>query len=132
MKATDSDPISTERNFFSALVQGDTESLGRILSDDLILIDVMRGGEVTKPQLLAIISSGQFKFESIQPLDPHVRQYGSTAVITGRTEMKMIFGATQFTVQSRYTHVFVNENNQWRLVSAQGTQIIPEDEKSGQ
>jgi ketosteroid isomerase-like protein len=34
------------------------------------------------------------------------------------------FGETPFTVSSRYTHVFVKEQSQWRIVSAQGTQIV--------
>ena len=56
-------------------------------------------------------------------MESQVRLYGITAVITGRTQMSGRFGETHFTAISRYTHVFVKEQSQWRLVSAQGTQI---------
>jgi Domain of unknown function (DUF4440) len=84
----------------------------------------MTGSEVKKPQLLAVLGSGQLKFEAIQPVESQVRVYGTRAVITGRTQMSGRFDEMPFTTSSRYTHVFVREQSQWRLVSAQGTQIV--------
>src|SRR5712692_5245341 len=118
-----SDPLAAERQFFSSLIDSDVESLDRILGDDFLLIDVMTGSEVKKPDLLAVLRSGQLKFEAIEPVESHVRLYGITAVITGRTQMSGRFGETPFTASSRYTHVFIREQSQWRLVTAQGTQI---------
>ena len=116
-------PQSAEQQFFHSLIAGDVGALERILSNDFLLIDVMTGSEVRKPDLLAVLGSGQLKFEAIEPIESQIRHYGITAVITGRTEMKGRFGETPFTASSRYTHVFVKEQDQWRLVSAQGTQI---------
>ena len=116
-------PQAAEQEFFSSLIGGDVGALDRILSDDFLLIDVMTGSEVKKPDLLAVLSSGQLKFEAIEPLESQVRLYGITAVITGRTRMSGRFGEAPFTASSRYTHVFVRDQDQWRLVSAQGTQI---------
>lgn len=119
-----SDPLAAEQQFFSSLIGGDVWELDRILGDDFLLIDVMTGSEVKKPDLLAVLGSGQLKFEAIQPVESQVRLYGLTAVITGRTQMSGRFGETPFTASSRYTHVFVEDQGQWRLVSAQGTQIV--------
>jgi ketosteroid isomerase-like protein len=116
-------PLAAEQQFFSSLIGGDVRALDRILGDDFLLIDVMTGSEVKKPQLLAVLGSGQLKFEAIQPVESQVRVYGITAVITGRTQMSGRFDETPFTASSRYTHVFVEDQGQWRLVSAQGTQI---------
>ncbi len=99
------------------------EALDRILGDDFLLIDVMTGSEVKKPDLLAVLRLGQLKFEAIEPVESRVRLYGNTAVITGRTQMTGRFGEMPFTASSRYTHVFIREQSQWRLVTAQGTQI---------
>lgn len=118
-----SDPLATEQQFFSSLIGGDVGALDRILGDDFLLIDVMTGSEMKKPDLLAVLGSGQLKFEAIEPAESQVRLHGITAVITGRTQMSGRFGEMPFTARSRYTHVFVKERNQWRLVSAQGTQI---------
>jgi ketosteroid isomerase-like protein len=116
-------PLAAEQQFFSSLIRGDVEALDRILGDDFLLIDVMTGSEVKKPDLLAVLRSGQLKFEVIEPVESEVRHYGTTAVITGRTQMSGRFGETPFTASSRYTHVLVKDQDQWRLVSAQGTQI---------
>ena len=118
------DPLAAEQQFFRSLIGGDVGALDRILGDDFLLIDVMTGSEVKKPDLLAVLGSGQLKFEAIQPVESQVRLYGTTAVITGRTQMSGRFGEAVFTATSRYTHVFVKEQSQWRLVSAQGTQIV--------
>lgn len=116
-------PQSAEQQFFNSLIGSDVGALDRILGDDFLLIDVMTGSEVRKPDLLMVLRSGQLKFEAIEPIESQVRHYGITAVITGRTEMSGRFGETPFKASSRYTHVFVKDHDQWRLVSAQGTQI---------
>ena len=85
------------------------EALDRILGEDFLLIDVMTGSELKKPDLLAILRSGQLKFEAIEPVESQVRLYGITAVITGRTQMSGRFGETPFTASSRYTDVFVKD-----------------------
>ena len=117
------DPLTAERNFFTALVEGSVEVLDQLLADDFILIEVMGGSEITKSSLLAAIGSGQLKFEAIEPADCRLRVYQGTAVTTGRTQMKGRFGEAPFTASSRYTHMFVEQDGRWRMVSAQGTQI---------
>ena len=59
------DPLTAERNFFTALVEGSVEDLDQLLADDFILIEVIGGSEITKSSLLAAIGSGQLKFEAI-------------------------------------------------------------------
>jgi ketosteroid isomerase-like protein len=119
----ESGPLVAERQFFGSLIQADVKGLDRILGDDFLLIDVMTGSEVTRPDLLAALGAGQLKFEAIEQGDSRLRLYGETAVVTGRTQMSGRFGGTPFAARSRYTHVYVKTQSQWRLVSAQGTQI---------
>ncbi|MGC2194720.1 MAG: nuclear transport factor 2 family protein [Terriglobales bacterium] len=116
-------PQAADQQFFNSLIGSDVGALDRILSDDFLLIDVMTGSEARKPDLLVVLRSGQLKFEAIEPIESQVRHWGITAVITGRTEMSGRFAETPFKASSRYTHVFVKDRDQWRLVSAQGTQI---------
>ena len=116
-------PLGADREFFAALIAADTKALKRILTDDFILIDVMSGSENTKAAFIAFVGSGQIKFESIEPAENRVRIYQNTAVITGRTQMKGRLGDAPFEASSRYTHVFILQQNEWRLASAQGTPI---------
>lgn len=116
-------PLTIDKQFFAALIAGDAQALDRILTEDFILIDVMSGSEITKPAFLAFIGSGQIKFESIEPAENGVRHYQTTTIITGRTQMRGQLGDESFAASSRYTHVFVDQRGEWRLASAQGTQI---------
>jgi hypothetical protein len=118
------DPLAAEQEFFGALLAGKLEVLDRLLVDEFILVDVMRGGEITKAGLLAAVASGQAKFESIEPSEARVRRFGSTAIVNGRTEMRGRVGDAAFAVRSRYTHVYVEQQGRLRLASAQGTQIV--------
>ena len=118
------DAKGVDQVFFTALSEADGEALQSLLTDDFVLIDVMRGGEVSKAMLLAAIGAGQIRFDSIEAREARVRQYHATAIVTGRTEIRGWFGGAPFETRSRYTHVFVEENGRLRLASAQGTQII--------
>jgi hypothetical protein len=122
MQNNESDLLSVERRFFSALIRNRI-ALDELLSDDSLLIDVLSGSEVTKSELLTVLKSGQLRFEDIEPLDSRVRLYNDTAIVTGSTNMSGHFGDEQFSVYSRYTHVYVKTVDEWQLVSAQGTQI---------
>ena len=122
MQIEEPDVLSLERRFFSGLI-ANVEAVDDLMSDDSLLIDVLSGSEVTKGELIAVLRSGQLKFEKIKPLDSRVRFYQDTALVTGSTEMSGRFGNDSFSVFSRYTHVYARTRNRWHLVSAQGTQI---------
>ena len=119
----ESSALPTERQFFASLIRADVQTLDSILGEDFLLIDVMTGSEITKSALLAVLGSGQLKFETIHPFEQMIRTYGETAVVTGRTQMSGRFQENPFTASSRYTHVYVKAQLQWQLVSAQGTQV---------
>lgn len=125
-------PEGAETAFFDALLHRDVAELGGLLSDDFLLVDVMSGSEVRKEDLLAVLACGQLTFLEIDRLESHTRYYGppgkidspgSTAVVVGRTHMRMQFMESEVSAASRYTHVYVEMNGGWRLVSAQGTPI---------
>ncbi len=116
-------PLSLDTQFFTGLLTADTAALDRILADDFMLIDVNSGSEIAKVDLLTAIALGQVKFESIQPVGQHVRSHSGTHIITGQTRMTGRLGDGPFAADSRYTHVYVGHEGEWRLVAAQGTLI---------
>ena len=117
-------PEKADQEFFTALIEGDQAALNRILADDFQLIDVMTGSTVSKAALREILGERGLRFDEINRIDYRVRIYGSTAIITGQTKMVGSFTGQRFELDSRYTHVFVEQGNGWRMVAAQGTQII--------
>lgn len=116
-------PLVAEHQFFTSLAKSDLESLDHVLVDDFILIDVLGGSEINKTALLAMMGSGQLTFNAIVLADYHLRFYHATAVVNGRAQMTGSFGPNRFAANSRYTHVYVEQQGRWRLVSAQGTPI---------
>ena len=117
-------PEQVEKEFFDALIDADLESLGQILADDFVLIDVMTGSEVSGKDLTELIKLAQLRFHTIDQTEYKVRVYARTSVITGRTVMTGWYEGQQFRVTSRYTHVLVEQRENWRMVSAQGTHIV--------
>src|SRR5215471_16395919 len=101
--------LAADKAFFSALLTCAVDTLDRLLLPDFVLVDVMRGAEVPKPDLLAALTGGQVHFERIDVAESRVRLYGDAAVVTGRTLMKIRLGEDSVEVSSRYTHVFVRQ-----------------------
>ena len=118
------EPLATEDAFFRALEQGDAARLQSLLTDDFLIVDVMRGGTAGRAEFLGPLASGDLKFERVELVERAVRHYGAVAVVVGRTAMTGAFAGQTFTAASRYTHVFVQSNGTWQLASAQGTQIL--------
>lgn len=116
-------PLTIDKRFFAGLIAGDAQGLDPILTEDFILIDVMSGTVIPKPAFLAFIGAGEIKFESIEPAEKRVRLYQTTAIVTGRTQMKGKLGDAPFAASSRYTHVLVEQRGEWLLATAQGTPI---------
>jgi hypothetical protein len=122
----DAHPFAADSDFFTSLLQSDVESLDRLMADDFLLIDVLRGDQIAKSELLNAVRSGHLKFDVIEPVETYVRRYERTVIVTGVTRMGGYFGEVPFSVQSRYTHVFVEGEDRWYFVSAQGTSISPD------
>jgi ketosteroid isomerase-like protein len=125
--ADESGALAADREFFAALVGGDAAALDRILSDDFVLVDVMRGGEIARADLISVVGEGLLRFEGIEPDGVKERRHGATAIVSGRTRMAGWYGEASFAIDSRYVHVFVEQDGRWRLASAQGTPIAAED-----
>jgi len=118
-------PEQVEQEFFVALINADIKTLDRVVSRDFLMIDVMTGSEVSKAALLEAIEARSLRFKQIDRAELKVRDFGKTAVITGRTKMIGSYAGQSFRVNSRYSHVFVRSDDHWEMVSAQGRQIAP-------
>lgn len=116
-------PEEVEHDFFVSLTHGDVGKLRELISDDLVLIDVMSGSEVSGLQLAEVLQRGHLRFDSIDRISFRTRSYDAVAIITGQTVMAGAYEGRQFRINSAYTHVFIKENDGWRLVSAQGTPV---------
>jgi ketosteroid isomerase-like protein len=120
------DVLAAASDFFTALVEGDAQALDSVLADHFVLVGVNDGAVVPREALVTLVSQGQLQFDAIEPdrSEALVRRYGSTAIVVGRTKMRGSYDGAPFSAKSRYTHVFVEDQDRWRLASSQGTLIV--------
>ena len=113
-----------ERQRFRAMETVDVATLDRILSDDLIYTHA-NGLQQTKAELIGVIGSGDFKYESITPGDIRVHIYNETAVVTGRASMKIKTGAGEQIFKLCYLDVYVKQEGRWQMVAWQSSRVAP-------
>jgi ketosteroid isomerase-like protein len=106
----------------AAIVKGDVATLEKQTSDDYSLIN-MNGQMSGKAQMVTAFKTGQSKLTSDELSDMKVRVYGSTAVITGKADVKGMLGGKDATGQIMFTRVYVKRGGQWQSVAFQQTRV---------
>ena len=99
-----------------AQISADAGTLDRIYADDFI--GVGPSGTVrTKPQVISDFTSGTLKFQSITTDEVQVRVYENTAVETGLSTMVGQDKGKAVPRDTRFTRVWVKQQERWRLVA---------------
>ena len=112
--------LETDRS--AAIVKGDVATLEKQTSDDYSLIN-MNGQMSDKSQMVNAFKTGQSKLTSDELSDMKVRVSGSTAVITGKADVKGMLGGKDATGQIMFTRVYVKKGGQWQSVAFQQTRV---------
>ena len=107
--------LELERRFGEAMIRNDADAIGRLLSDDWIIIDP-DGGVIDRSRFLAVIKSGALKHEAMDFEDIRVRTYPNTATVTAVTHTRTKYLGKEFTTHERATDVFVKEDGRWHCV----------------
>jgi ketosteroid isomerase-like protein len=113
-----------ERQRFRAMEQVDVPTLNRILSDDLVYTHA-NGLQHTKAELIGVLGSGDFKYESITTGDTRVHIYKETAVVTGRATMNIKRAGEEQTFKLCYLDVYVKQDGRWQMVAWQSSRVAP-------
>jgi ketosteroid isomerase-like protein len=114
--------LELEREFAGAIVKNDPEAIGRVVTDDWIIIDA-DGGIVDKERFLGVMTSGALTHEMMESDEMRVRVYGDGAVVTALTQTKGKFMGQEFSTHERATDFFVKIGGQWRCVLTQLTRF---------
>jgi len=94
----------------------------RMTADDYTFI-TLRGELRSKPEILKGFQSGSFKYEARQISDLHVRVYGDTAVVTGRSNQTGMENGKDYSGDYRFTRVYVRRDGHWLTVALQTTRV---------
>jgi ketosteroid isomerase-like protein len=105
--------LKLEKAFAEAIVKNDLEGIGRLVTDDWIIIDP-NGEIVDRARFFEVIKSGALTHDMMESEDFRVRVYGDSAVVTGLTRTKGKFMGQEFSTQERATDVFVKRDGRWQ------------------
>lgn len=111
-----------ENQWKEALLNQDTNVLKQILADDVV-ITTSNGVIESKSEFEADIKSDARKYQSLAFEDVKVSIYGNTAVVTGRAIVSDRSFGQESNHPGRFTRVYVKEQDQWKMVASQSTEI---------
>jgi ketosteroid isomerase-like protein len=111
----DEELLELEKAFAQAIVSNDLEGIGRLVTDDWIIIDP-NGEIVDRTRFFEVIKSGALTHETMESEDLRVRVYGESAVVTAVARTKGTFMGQDFSTQERATDVFVKRDGRWQCV----------------
>ncbi len=114
--------LKLEEERRQAVLRGDTGALDRLLAGNFV--STTTRGEVRDKRLtMALYKTGEIKqlFNSVG--DVQLRLYGDSAIVTGRTTWKELFGNEERGGQFRFTRVWVRHPGRWQLAAMHGTLI---------
>ena len=107
--------LKLENEFAEAIVKNDLEGIGRLVTDDWIIIGP-DGEIVDRARFFEVIKSGALTHDMMESEDLRVRVYGDSAVVTALTRTRGKFMGQDFTTQERATDVFVKRDGRWQCV----------------
>ena len=111
----EADLVKLEKEFAQAIVNNDLEGIGRLVTEDWIIIDP-NGEIVDRARFFEVIKSGALMHDIMESEDLRVRAYGDNAVVTALTRTKGKFMGQEFSTQERATDVFVKRDGRWQCV----------------
>ena len=107
--------LKLEKEFAEAIVRNDLEGIGRLVTDDWIIIDP-NGEIVERARFFEVIKSGALTHDLMEWEDFRVRVYGDSAVVSAVTRSKGKFMGQEFSTHERATDVFVKRDGRWQCV----------------
>ena len=111
----------------TAELEGDTTSLGEILTDDFVGVGP-RGFTLGREQWLQRHETGSLRYECFGLDEVQIRRYGDAAVAVCRQIAEGVYedenGRYELNEQFRATLVFVRQRGRWRLAGLQLSPIL--------
>ena len=109
--------LQLERTWGVAPVEGDLDTVGRVVADDWVGV-APTGETMSKADLLEMLAANPGVFDTVAYDDVSVRVYGAAAVV-----MSAFRGTgKEMTLSQRYLRVYAKRNGEWQCVA---TQIVP-------
>jgi ketosteroid isomerase-like protein len=112
------DLIAAENNWVTAELHHDSASLGRLMSDDLVMTET-DGSVIDKAHEIAFAGDSNARLEVLETHDMKVHIHGDTAVVVGAFHEKGIYHSKPFEHSGRFTDTWVRQKGTWQCVASQ-------------
>jgi ketosteroid isomerase-like protein len=112
--------MGLEQSWAGAMQKADVARVEAILADTYVDTDEM-GRQTDKKGIVADLTSGNLKINSISLSSMQVHEHGSTATVTGRAIQDGSFNGQPLADSIVFTDTFQKENGAWKAVSSQST-----------
>ena len=106
----------------AAIIRKDERAIADNMAEDFRQIDP-RANLETKKSFVAGIMDPKLTIDPYTVEEFEIRQYGDTALLSGRTHMTGKYDGQVFESNYRYIDIYVRENGTWKIVSVQITRI---------
>jgi ketosteroid isomerase-like protein len=111
-----------EEAWVNAILEKNVAVLDRVMTDDFVGVSP-NGAPYTKQEAIADIRSGFYAVERMDLENLKVRVLGDLAIVTYYQEEKSTFGEQNCSGRYIFTDVWVNRNDDWKVVSSHGTPV---------
>jgi ketosteroid isomerase-like protein len=110
-----------QQRLATAWVQGDRRAIEAIIAPDWIVTGADGRLSSRADVMRDVFETGIHRMSAIDIDDVHVRAFGGTAVVTGRTHGRGEYGGVPYDVTIRFTDVFVHRDGRWQAVASHAT-----------
>lgn len=115
--------LESHERWFRGLLSHDTTTLSSMLTPDVTLA-FANGAVMPRRSLLQALQSGQLVYDSASHEERHIRVYGTTAIVTGRSVLELRFRNAAQSEHITYTATYMRTGTVWRMAAWQST-LIP-------
>ena len=111
-----------EQQRYAALIAGNWDAFDALLADEFFY-NQAGGKSVPKAAYLETLRSGVVKVHHAVREASTMRRYGDVVIVTGIAHVDVTLNGEDKALHSRYLHVWVRKENDWKLVARQATSL---------
>lgn len=108
--------LDLSKKKFDWIINRQYDSLTKFL-DDRIQFVHSNGWIQSKKDVLDDLHSGKLNYQKVTIREASARLYTSSAIVLGLGTFEGINDGKPFSLELRYTEVYINTGNQWKLAS---------------
>ncbi|HEU5398904.1 MAG TPA: nuclear transport factor 2 family protein [Gammaproteobacteria bacterium] len=115
--------LAADQQLATAMRNNDSAGIENMLDDDWIVVASSGGIGEGKNVFPDGIKSGYLTRKTFALVDPRVRLYGNTALVTSKVKLSGVFGGKPFDIMERQTDVLVWKDGAWKCVLTHETKF---------